>query len=160
MSTLLKPLIKQALSIVKSSNKVKGYEKTPPTMVSRISGPENAYKGTFSPEFIIKDGKPQQLGDFGEKIADNLRTAQQARNVIRQQRFGNTGAKRKPDTDEKIEEASESLAALRNYISKTKKNSKIIKSGGSDDVLDAPTEFKKGGLVRQGYPKLAKKGWK
>jgi hypothetical protein len=63
------------------------------------------------------------------------------------------------NTDEKIEEASESLEALRNYISKTKKNSKIIKSGGSEDIPMTP-EFKKGGLVRQGFPKLAKRGWK
>ena len=159
MSSLLKPLIKHAIKVVKETNKVRGLEKTPPAAVSRISGPQNAYKGTLSPEFIIKDGKPQQLGDFGEKIADNLRTAQQARTIIRQQRFGNTGANRREDTDEKIEEASESLEALRNYISKTKKNSKIIKSGGSEDIPMTP-EFKKGGLVRQGFPKLAKRGWK
>jgi hypothetical protein len=159
MSSLLKPLIKNAIKVVKETNKVRGLEKTPPAAVSRISGPQHAYKGTLSPEFIIKDGKPQQLGDFGEKIADNLRTAQQARTIIRQQRFGNTGANRKEDADERIEEASESLEALRNYISKTKKNSKIIKSGGSEDIPMTP-EFKKGGLVRQGFPKLAKKGWK
>lgn len=159
MSSLLKPLIKHAIRVVKETNKVRELEKTPPAAVSRISGPQYAYKGTLSPEFIIKDGKPQQLGDFGEKIADNLRTAQQARTVIRQQRFGNTGAKRREDSDEKIEEASESLEALRNYISKTKKNSKIIKSGGSEDIPMTP-EFKKGGLVRQGFPKLAKRGWK
>jgi len=159
MSSLLKPLIKGALKSVKEYNKVTGMTATPPLTVSRVGFPKNAYKGSVSPEFIIKDGKPQQLGDFGEKIADNLRTAQQARTIIRQQRFGNTGANRKPDTDEKIEEASESLEALTNYISKTKKNSKIIKSGGSEDIPDAP-EFKKGGLVRQGFPKLAKRGWK
>ena len=159
MSSLLKPLIKRAIKVVKETNKIRGLEKTPPAAVSRISGPQYAYKGTLSPEFIIKDGKPQQLGDFGEKIADNLRTAQQARTIIRQQRFGNTGANRREDADERIEEASESLEALRNYISKTKKNSKIIKSGGSEDIPMTP-EFKKGGLVRQGFPKLAKRGWK
>lgn len=160
MSSLLKPLIKQALSIVKGNNKMYGLEKTSPTLVSRIYGPRNAYKGTVSPEFITKDGKPQQLGDFGEKIADNLRTAQQARNVIRDQRFGQTGANKGVDNvSEKVQEASESMKALTKYISKTKKNSKIIKSGGSEDIPMTP-EFKKGGLVRQGYPKLTKKGWK
>lgn len=159
MSSLLKPLIKHALSIVKSNNKMYGLDKTPPTLVSRISGPRNAYKGTVSPEFITKDGKPQELADFGEKVADNLRTAQQARNVIRDQRFGNTGANRRENTDEKIEEASESMKALTNYISKTKKNSKIIKADDADDFPVVP-EFKKGGLIRQGFPKLAKKGWK
>lgn len=156
MSSLLKPLIKHALSIVKSNNKMYGLDKTPPTLVSRISGPRNAYKGTVSPEFITKDGKPQELADFGEKVADNLRTAQQARNVIRNQRFGNTARR---SSDEEVEEASESMKALTNYISKTKKNSKIIKA---DDVDDFPvvSEFKKGGLIRQGFPKLAKKGWK
>jgi|APGre2960657404_1045060.scaffolds.fasta_scaffold198243_2 hypothetical protein len=159
MSSLLKPLIKGAISSVKELNKLKGLEATPPTVVSRISGPRNAYKGTFSPEFIRKDGKYQELGDFGEKVADNLRTAQQARNIIRDQRFGQTGANRNTDTDEKVKEASEAMKALTNYISKTKKNSKIIKSGGSEDIPYTP-EFKKGGLVRQGFPKLAKKGWK
>jgi len=155
MSSLLKPLIKHALSIVKSNNKMYGLDKTPPTLVNR-TGPRNAYKGYVSPEFITKDGKPQELADFGEKVADNLRTAQQARNVIRAERFGNTARR---SSDEKVEEASESMKALTNYISKTKKNSKIIKADDADDFPVVP-EFKKGGLIRQGFPKLAKKGWK
>ena len=157
MSSLLKPLIKQALSIVKGNNKMLGLEKAAPTLVNR-SGPRNAYKGYVSPEFITKDGKPQELADFGEKVADNLRTAQQARNVIRDQRFGQTGANKGVDNvSEKVQEASESMKALTKYISKTKKNSKIVKE---TDDFPVVSEFKKGGLIRQGFPKLAKRGWK
>ena len=70
--------------------------------------------------------------------------------------------------------------AMRKYVPKWSKNSTLIPtrdkkdkkdkkekreflsgiSKGSDKVLEGAKKFAKGGLVRSGKPKIAKKGWR
>ena len=58
---------------------------------------------------------------------------------------------------EKIKKAKENLKEIRDRKLKYPKEAGRASSG---DEFIAESEYKKGGLVKKGLPKLAKKGWK
>jgi hypothetical protein len=58
---------------------------------------------------------------------------------------------------ERIKKAEENLKEIRDRKLKYPKEAGLASSG---DEFIAESEYKKGGLVKKGLPKLAKKGWK